>query len=221
MHPARLIRWLVMLGLVGSVPPAVATAQADSAGGAAVDGWRISNAGVLRADSAIEAVFVERTLPIDTVAIGDFASHLLARLGVPPFADSLRFRVTADSALVRITGRLMDFPPESRQELGPIFNFIDSTTPFTAEISMPQHAGGIMRFRLERVRVSGFPVPELLLLPALREYDRRYPVLAADGRELLVAIPPDGDARLIERGIEIRTGAGPGASRPPPGGGGG
>lgn len=201
----RLFRLGLSLPLL-LAPCAVVTAQADSAAtGVAPDGWRISNPGVVRADSAIEAVFLERTLPIDTVAIGDFASHLLARLGVPPFADSLAFRVTADSLLVRITGRLMDFPPESRQELGPIFNFIDSTTPFTAEISMPQRSGGIMRFRLERVRVSGFPVPELLLLPALREYDRRYPVLAADGRELLVAMPPDGEARLVEGGVEIRT----------------
>ncbi|HET9064474.1 MAG TPA: hypothetical protein VFN22_01475 [Gemmatimonadales bacterium] len=167
--------------------------------------WRITNAGVLRADSAIEAVFHARTLQVDTVAIADFASHLLARLGVPPFEDSLAFRVTADSMLVRISGRLMDFPVESRQELGPIFSFIDSTTPFTAEISMPEHAGGIMRFRLERVRVAGFSIPELLLLPALQEYDRRYPVLARGGRELLIAMPPDGEARLIDGGIVVWT----------------
>ncbi|MEO8479812.1 MAG: hypothetical protein ABI542_09300 [Gemmatimonadota bacterium] len=188
--PQLLLACLVAMPLAAQDPPAE---------------WRITNAGVLRADSAIEAVFHDRTLQVDTVAIADFASHLLARLGVPPFEDSLAFRVTADSMLVRITGRLMDFPVESRQELGPIFSFIDSTTPFTAEIGMPQHADGIMRFRLERVRVAGFSIPELLLLPALREYDRRYPVLAAGGRELLIAMPPDGEARLIDGGIVIWT----------------
>lgn len=167
------------------------------------DEWRITNSGVLRADSAIEAVYHNRTVSIDTVAIADFASHLLARLGVPRFDDSLGFRVTSDSQLVRITGRMMDFPLEARRELGPIFSFIDSTTPFTAEISMPQHSGGILRFRLERVRVAGFAVPELLLLPALSEYDRRYPVLAAGGRELMIAIPPEGSARLIGGAIEL------------------
>jgi hypothetical protein len=52
-------------------------------------------------------------------------------------------------------------------------------------------------------------VPELILLPALAEYDRRYPVLAADGRELLVAMPPDGTARLIEGGIVVGVRASP------------
>ncbi len=163
---------------------------------------------MVRADSVVEAVFLSRTRSIDTVAIGDFASHLLARLGVPPFDDSLAFRVSADSTRVRIRGRLRDFPPESRQELGPIFSFVDSLTPFVAEISMPQHNGGLMRFRLLRVTVSGFPIPDLLLLPALREYDRRYPVLASGGRELLVAMPTDAEARLVENGIELRTKSG-------------
>lgn len=197
---ASVVHGFVRCGILGLTlvagPVAAQTERAE---------WRITNAGVLRADSAIDAVFQHRSSALDTVAIADFASHLLARLGVPPFEDSLNFRVTADSALVRITGRLMDFPVESRQELGPIFSFIDSTTPFTAEISMPQRADGIMRFRLERVRVAGFGVPELLLLPALREYDRRYPVLASGGRELLIAMPRDGEARLIDGGIVIWT----------------
>lgn len=179
--------------------PMAAAAQAGPSGSG------ISNAGVVRADSAVEAVFVARTRTIDTVAIGDFASHLLARLGVPPFEDSLQFRVTADSALVRITGRLMDFPEYTRRELSPIFAFVDSTTPFTAEISMPQHSNGLMRFRLQRVRVAGYPVPNILLAPALLEYDRRYPVLASEGRELLVAMPADGEAKLVDGGIVIWT----------------
>ncbi len=179
------------------------------------ESWRISNDGVLRADSSIDAVFQQRRLAEDTIAIGDFASHLLARLGVPRFDDSLNFRVTSDSSRVRISGRLMDFPAVARDELGLLFSFIDPSTPFTAEISMPQHSDGVMRFRLERLRMAGFPVPEILLLPALAEYQRRYPVLSADGRELLVAMPVDGRARLIAGGIVVA--ASPVGSPDPPG----
>ncbi len=167
-------------------------------------GSRISNAGVLRADSAVEAVFLARTRLVDTVDIGDFASHLLARLGVPPFPDSLGFAVTSDSVRVKIVGRLGDFPPESQVELGPIFFFVDSLTPFTAEIALVDKANGVMRFRLMRVLVGGFPIPELLLFPALREYDRRYPVLANGGRDLLVAMPPEAVVKLVKDGIELR-----------------
>lgn len=192
--PSRLLPILTLLVAL----PCHLGAQADTASS------RISNAGVLRADSAVEAVFITRTRLVDTVDIGDFASHLLARLGVPPFEDSLAFAVTSDTAQVRIGGRLKDFPEVARDELSGIFFFLDSLTPFEAEISMPGRSGGLMRFRLERVRVAGFPIPEMLLIPALREYDRRYPVLASGGRELLVAMPPEATANLVSDGIELR-----------------
>lgn len=199
LHSLRLARITlgaaVTLAAIGA-PPLLAQES--------IPGSRISNEGVLRADSAVAAVFINRTRLIDTVDIGDFASHLLARLGVPPFADSLGFGVTADSALVRIVGRMADFPPESRVELGPLFFFVDSLTPFTAEIALVDKANGVMRFRLMRVLVKGFPIPELLLLPALREYDRRYPVLANGGRDLLVAMPPEATVKLVKDGIELR-----------------
>lgn len=194
MLPRRLVPILTLL-LIAPVPLA---AQADTTGS------RLSNDGVLRADSAVDAVFITRSRLVDTVDIGDFASHLLARLGVPPFEDSLAFTVTSDTARVRIGGRLKDFPAVARNELSGIFFFLDSLTPFEAEISMPGRGDGIMRFRLEQVRVAGFPIPEMLLVPALREYDRRYPVLASGGRELLVAMPLDGTALLVSDGIELR-----------------
>lgn len=190
----RTLPCLVLIAL--AAPPMVAQEP--------LSGSRISNEGVLRADSAVDAVFIARTRLVDTVDIGDFASHLLARLGVPPFEDSLAFAVTSDTARVRIGGRLKDFPEVARNELSGIFFFLDSLTPFEAEISMPGRQDGLMRFRLERVRVAGFPIPELLLIPALREYDRRYPVLASGGRELLVAMPPEATATLVSDGIELR-----------------
>jgi len=166
-------------------------------------GGRITNAGVARANRAVDSVFIARTLPADTIEIGDFAGYLIARLGVPPFSDSLNFAVTADTLRARITGRLMDFPVEARSELGPIFTFIDSTSVFTIDVSMPQHSDRLMLFRLERATIRGIPIPDMLLDPALTEYARRYPVLAGGGRELLVEMPPGATARLVTNGVAI------------------
>ena len=196
-RPTR--RWCLALALA-SVAMLAQPVEAQEP----IPGSRISNEGVFRADSAVESVFLARTRLVDTVDIGDFASHLLARLGVPPFPDSLGFAVTSDTARVKIVGRLGDFPPESQIELGPIFFFVDSLTPFTAEIALIDKANGVMRFRLMRVLVGGFPIPELLLFPALREYDRRYPVLANGGRDLLIAMPPEATVKLVRDGIELR-----------------
>jgi hypothetical protein len=196
----RIARHLMLALAVAGASGAATTLAAQQP----LPGSRISNEGVFRADSAVEAVFLARTRLVDTVDIGDFASHLLARLGVPPVPDSMGFGVTSDSVRVRIVGRLRDFPPESQVELSPIFFFVDSLTPFTAEIALIDKANGVMRFRLMRVLVGGFTIPEILLLPALREYDRRYPVLANGGRDLLVAMPPEATVRLVKNGIELR-----------------
>jgi hypothetical protein len=165
-------------------------------------GSRLTNAGVLRANQATDSIFIARTRLIDTVDIGDFASMLLARIGAPTFPDSLGFRVTADSQRIRISGRLMDFPPDSRAEIGPIFSFIDSTSMFVARISMPQADHGVMVFRLDGVSVRGVPIPELLLLAALNQYQQRYPgMLTDDGREFDVAMPIQAHARLAANAL--------------------
>ena len=197
-----LIRVTLLACILGTAPLAAQTG---------LPGSPITNAGVLRADSVVQAVFLERTVAVDTADIGDFTAYLLARLGVPPFPDGMGFRVTADSARARISGTLGDFPPETVQELGAIFFFLDSSSTFVAEISLPQRTGGVMRFRLERVLVKGFTIPEILLIPALREYDRRYPVLASGGREFVVAMPPEASVRFVADGIEMRM---PPSSRP-------
>lgn len=184
--------------LMGTAPIAL-SAQLDSA----PVGSQITNIGVARANAIVDSVFISRRIRADTIDIGDFAGYLLARLGVPPFEDSLKFRVTADSARIRVTGRLMDFPQEARAELGTIFTFLDSTSVFQAQISMPRADSGLMRFRLERATVRGIPIPDLLLLPALAEYSGRYPVLTSGGRELLVAMPPEATARLTPNGIAL------------------
>ena len=189
---------LLMVPMLAVAPLAAQTAPAS------MPGSRITNGGVERAAATVDSVFIEKQRPRGTVDVGDFTAYLLARLGVPPFSDSLAFRVTSDSTRIRIRGRLMDFPPESRAELGPLFSFVDSTSSFVAELSMPQREGGIMRFRLERLLVRDFPVPEFLFLPSLAEYARRYPVLSAGGREFLVAMPLEATATIGADSLELK-----------------
>ena len=168
-------------------------------------GSRITNLGVVRATAATDSVFIARTRAVDTVNIGDFAAFLLAQIGAPRFDDSLGFKVTADTQRVRIAGRIMDFPAVSRAELGPIFGFLDSTTVFVAEVSMPQADSGIMVFRLERLLVRGFPIPDLLVLGALEKYRTQYPrMLAAGGKEFHAAMPREARAALITNAIVLR-----------------
>ncbi|MGH7594426.1 MAG: hypothetical protein ACRELE_11345 [Gemmatimonadales bacterium] len=179
-------------------------AARSAAGQDTLPGSRITNAGVVRATRATAAVFISRTRLSDTIDIGDFASLMLARIGAPPFSDSLAFKVTADTQRVRVSGRLMDFPPDSRAELGPIFSFLDSTSVFVAEISMPQAEDGIMVFRLERLTVRGFPIPDLLVLAALERYRREYPrMLSAGGKEFHVEIPREAHAALTTNGVVL------------------
>ncbi len=186
--------------LVFAAVPCVGAAAQDT-----LPGSRITNAGVVRAEAATDSVFIIRTRLVDTVDIGDFASYLLARIGAPPFDDSLRFKVTADSLRIHISGRLMDFPPETRAELGPTFRFLDSTSVFSAEISMPQAQDGIVIFRFQRLTVRGFTIPDLLIAGALDDYRQRYPkMLSANGREFHVEIPREARARLVRNGIVLR-----------------
>jgi len=188
--------WLLALLAIGTVQ-----AHAQDT----LPGTRFSNAGVVRAGSATDSVFVARLRTVDTINIGDFASFLIAKLGGTTLYDSLQFKVTSDSLRVRIAGRLMDFPPDSRGEISPIFAFLDSTSVFVAEISMPQADSGIMVFRLERLTVRGLPIPDLLVLAALSSYRAKYPdKLAAGGKEFHVEIPRMAHARLIKDAIILR-----------------
>jgi hypothetical protein len=168
-------------------------------------GYRLSNAGVVRAGSATDSVFVARTRAVDTINIGDFTSYLMAKLGGTNLYDSLEFKVTADTQRVRISGRLMDFPAEFRTELAPAFAFLDSNSVFVVEISMPQADNGIMVFRLERLTVRGLAIPDLLVLAALSSYRAKYPdKLSAGGKEFHVQIPREARAKLVKDAIILR-----------------
>ncbi len=118
--------------------PAVAAAQ-DT-----LPGNRITNAGVVRANAKSDSVFINRLRTVDTVDVADFAAFMLAQIGAPPFDDSLSFKVSSDSSRIRIAGRLQDFPPDTRNELAPVFSWLSPSSVFVAEISMPQAEGGVM-----------------------------------------------------------------------------
>ena len=157
---------------------------------------------MLRAAATVDSVFLDRTHLVDTIDLGDFAAYLLARLGCR-IRGLLGLRVGGRGAGPH-QGPDARFPADARAELGVIFSFIDSTAPLEAVIAMTQRSHGLMRFRLERVVIKGFAIPDLLLNPALAEYNRRYPVLSAGGREFLVAMPPDATATIVQGGIELR-----------------
>ncbi|MES2305523.1 MAG: hypothetical protein V4558_08445 [Gemmatimonadota bacterium] len=202
----QLLRFCVLATVVYAPVTASSAAgqTSPSPSPAPMPGSLITNAGVARANLAVDSVFVQKRTKLETIDVGDFTGYLLARLGVPRLDDSLAFRVSSDSARIRIRGRLMDFPAQARAELGPIFSFVDSTAVLVAEISMPQFANGVMKFRLQRVTVGGTSIPDFFLSPALSEYGRRYPVLSGGGRELLVAMPPEATTRLVKNAIELR-----------------
>lgn len=191
--------WRRVPGLV----VALLLSTAIPASSQALPGARLTNAGVVRATAQVDSVFIRRVVPTITLDVGDFAAYLLARVGAPPFADSTGFRVTADSSLVRIAGRLRDFPPEKQRELGPFLLLLDSTALFVAELSMPQRDSGVIRLRLERILVNGMPIPEVLLAPAIAAYGVNYDELSGGGREFLVAMPPRGTARLHEGQLRL------------------
>ena len=187
--------------LVLAVFTTVAPPQAQDT----LPGSRLSNAGVVRAGSATDSVFVARTRSVDTINIGDFTSYLMAKLGNTNLYDSLEFKVTADSSHVRIAGRLKDFPAEFRTDLAPVFAFLDSNSVFVVELSMPQADSGIMVFRLERLSVRGLAIPDLLVLAALSSYRAKYPdKLSAGGKEFHVQIPREARAKLTKDAIILR-----------------
>lgn len=195
---------LMALPLTAQTPDSVRPAAGDSAKVIAPrPGSPLTNAGVVRATAQVDSVFISRLTDTVTIDGGDFLASLLARIGAGRFDDSAGFRVTVDSNVARINGRLQDFSPEKRRELGAFFSFLDSTTVWTAEISLPQKGNGVMRFRLERLLIGTMPIPELILAPALSLYASVYPELSAGGREFLIAIPESAQATLLEDRIRL------------------
>lgn len=162
---------------------------------------RLTREGVARAQMVVDSVFLDRTSTAGTIEGGDWASYLLARLGVTPFPDSSQFLVAVDSTHITFSGRIRDLPAEARAMIGPLSALVDSNTVLVADIVQVPANKGLAHFRLRGVSVGGFPVPDLVLHSMLLDIGERYPALTESGRDLYVEIPPDGRVALVPGGV--------------------
>ena len=191
--------------LIGLATPAVA--QIPATLGTPVDPslrWMpISMSAIPRVAGKVDSVFIDRKLPAHTVSGGDWVSYMAARLGALPIPDSTGIRVAVDSTRIVVDGRIMDLPPETRVLFGPMMMLVDTSTTLRAEVIIGPSGPGVVRFVLATIIVNGYPIPESILAPFLLRVGARYPVLTKTGRELLVAVPPDGKVSLIHDGVRL------------------
>ena len=173
---------------------------------------RISRAGVARAQAVLDSVFLERKATEGTIEGGDWASYLMARLGVAPIPENTEIQIAVDTEHIVLSGRIQDLPPEARAMIGPLSALVDSSTVLAADIAMLPAAQGLSHFRLQGVKIGGFPVPELILRSMLMDVGENYPALTKSGRDLFIEIPIDGRVRLISGAIRITA---PPRSTPP------
>ena len=155
--------------------------------------------GVQRASAVVDSVFVDRLVPEGSVASGDWASYLMARLGIYPIPPDLKIAVLCDTERIAIQTRVGDLPPEAKAALGPIVGMLPPQTVLGGDISLTKVAREVVRFRLETIRVNGVPLPEGLVAAAMMDVGRQYPALTKSGRVLFVEIPRDA-------GVELRSG---------------
>lgn len=186
-----------MTGRVLAALVAVALAAPQTPAG------RITPAGVVRAQGVVDSVFLERTAREGFIEGGDWASYLMARLGVTPLPDSVGMMVDTDSSRIAFIGRIADLPEEGRRMMGPLLAIMDTNTTLKAEVVQLAAGQGLAHFQLSRVTVGGFPVPELILRSMLMNVGDRYPELTKSGRDLYVQIPPDGAIRLVMGGVRL------------------
>ena len=173
----------------------------------------MTNPGVVRASAAVDSVFLDGLAAERLVSPGDFASYLMARLGVAPIPESLRFKVVPDTSALTLTGRVSDLPPQAVAELGPLISFLDPSTVLEARVTLTPETSRAVRFRLAEAFIGGMKVPEDILRLAMADVGRRYPALTHTGRDLFVAIPAGARITLESRGVRLTA---PPAPPPPP-----
>ena len=174
----------------------------------------ISRAGVARAQAVVDSVFLDRKALEGTIEGGDWASYMMARLGVEPIPENTEILIAVDSQHIVLSGRIQDLPQEARAMIGPLAALVDSSTVLAAEIALLPASPGLSHFRLQAVSIGGFPVPELILRSMLLDVGEHYPALTKTGRDLYVEIPSDGKVLLVPGAIRIT--ALPRGSAPPP-----
>jgi hypothetical protein len=196
-----------------------AMAQVPASLGTPVDpalNWApISMGAIPRVAGKVDSVFIDRRTREYTVPGGDWVSYMAARLGALPIPDSTGIRVAVDSTRIVVDGRILDLPPETRALFGPMLLLVDTTTVLRAEVIVGPSGPGVVRFVLATIIVNGFPIPESILAPFLLRVGQRYPVLTKTGRELLVAVPPDGRISLVRNGVRLWTNANDSPATPP------
>lgn len=185
---------LLVVGLV--VRPAGLDAQVPF-------GDSLTTAGIFRASAVVDSVFVNRFLPESTIDGGDFASYLMARLGVMPIPRDLGFRVAIQSRHILLNGRVRDLPTQAREELGMLLSMVPSSTPLVAQIELLAAGSQAVRFRLASVTLGGMQVPETVLRTVMSQIGRRYPSLGESGRDLTVEIPPNAHLALVPGGVRL------------------
>jgi hypothetical protein len=198
-------RFLLACLLATAIPASAQTVgTGDPAAGIA---WSpISMAGIPRANRLVESVFITRETREQLVSGGDWVSYMAARLGAVPIPDQTGIRVAVDSQRILVDGRMVDLPPETRALFGPIAMLVDSNTVLRAEV----------RFVLATISVNGFQIPESILSSFLARVGQQYPALTKTGRELLVAVPPDGKVSLANNAVRVWIDESLSASGSPP-----
>lgn len=193
---------LLGLGLLLHAVPASAQTQG-----------RITPAGVARAQAVVDSVFLDRKASKGAIEGGDWASYLMVRLGVTPLPDSVGIVVAVDSQLITFSGRIQDLPPKARAMLGALSALVDPATVLSAEIEQVPAEKGLAHFRLRKVSVGAFPVPDLMLRSMMMDIGDKYPALTETGRDLFVQIPADGRITLSLGAVLISTSADSGLPR--------
>jgi hypothetical protein len=164
---------------------------------------RLSSAGVYRAEARVDSVYTQRINRQAFVDAGDFASYLIARLGVKPFPDNLAIDIGVDTSAVTLSSQVQQLPPAVKASLGPALMFLDPSSVIAADVALFKKQPGVMRFHLRSLLVNGVPMPEALLSPIMSQVGARYPALTETGRDLLVSIPQDGTMRLERGGVRV------------------
>lgn len=200
--------WTTWLSFIGMRPPFALYAALLASPLAAQDslprGDPITNDGIERASIQVDAVFIDRLVPETVVQGGAWGSYLMARLGVVPIPDDLRFRIAVDTSHLEMFGTIADLPLETRQVLAPILGFFPPETMVVARIEMRRLGEEVVDFRLAAVNINGVDFPEGALARVLTQIGTQYPVLTKTGRNLLVRIPKDGDIKFEEGGVRLR-----------------
>ena len=173
----------------------------------------ITNPGVVRASATVDSVFLDGLAAERLVSPGDFASYLMARLGVVPIPESLRFKVVPDTSALTLTGRVSDLPPQAVAELGPLVSLLDPSTVLEARVTLTPETSRAVRFRLAEAFIGGVRVPEDILRLAMADVGRRYPALTHTGRDLFVEIPAGARISLESRGVRLIAPPTPAAPR--------